>query len=658
MSPKCNLTSWLLAAILLIGGCSGSGNRPTGILLITLDTTRADHLGCYGYETIETPNLDRIAEQGALFQEAVSPVPVTLPSHSSMFTGNYPPVHGVRYNGMFRLGDKSVTVAELLGDAGWTTVGMPSAYPLTKKTGVGQGFEIYRDIFEELDLDTLREMGADVQRDADVISDQAIEWLRNRARGPFFLWLHYYDAHTPYEPPFPFSSKYPDRPYDGEIAFVDQQVGRVMDTLKMLGLEDSVVVLVAGDHGESLYDHGERGHSNLVYRSTQHVPLILRAPGARPGLRVQEPVSLVDVAATILDYAGVPAPPMEGISLRPAAGGAAPPTRSLYVESLSGSLSFGWSPLEGIQRGRWKYVRSSSPELYDLQEDPGELNNLYSLEGGRASDMEAELSALLENWEGSPAKAESTEVPLDPDELERLVSLGYVGGSMTSDSLGGPNPRDLIFLEPTIQYARELQQRKAYVEALKLWREVFQHDPDNRQGLNAAVIAAVHLGRYSEAFRWGRHLVERWPDFVPGYVALGEAYVAAGRLDDAVKVFQRGLELRPEEDPLRYRLAVGNLALGNTARASKLAQEALEDGGEAYYRILLAACQASEGAGEEAMENLKRALDDGYEQKTLLQTEPLLEPLRRLPGFEQVIAFLPDDSEPEPPEKPVAEDDG
>ncbi len=613
----------------------------TGILLITLDTTRADRLGCYGYEPIATPNLDRLAMEGVLFEQALSTVPVTLPAHSTLFTGQYPAVHGVRYNGMFKLGEGSVTVAEILGEAGWETAGMPAAYPLKTSTGVGQGFQLYRDLFEEKpDAD----FGPEGERKAGEITDQAIEWLdrRNNAQ-PFFLWLHYWDPHIPYSPPFPYSATYRQRPYDGEIAYMDQEIGRLLEYLREEGLYDRILILVIGDHGEGRFDHGEKMHANLVYQSTMAVPLIALAPDSREGTRILEPVSQVDIAPTILDYAGLePASQMQGISLRGALRGREPQPRSLYFEALSGSLSFGWSPLEGVRRGRWKYIRSSVDELYDLAEDPGELSDLQGTQSGMTADMRDELDRMLTDWAARPDSAETTAVPLDREELEMLASLGYVGGTVSKDSRGGINPRDLIHLDSTIHLARAAHQAGQYGESYRLWELVLDEDPDNRHALNLAVIAATHLALFDRAEELGRRLTERWPDFIPGHVAYGEAFAMAGRFQEAADCFRNGLVLHPEEDALVYRYAVALLATGRFQLVESVARTVLDSGSGSYYRILLAASVAAQGRTAEGEAELRQAIADGYERKSVLQQEPLLEPLRRLSGFADIISVLPD----------------
>ncbi len=435
-----SLERWLGVAALVLGllsasACGGGQARPAGILLITLDTTRADHLGCYGDASAVTPNLDALAQQSVRFDQAMAAVPVTLPSHATMFTGLYPPTHGVRYNGMFRLGETSVTLAERLREAGFATGAVPAAYPVNAKSGLVQGFEIYKDLFSEPGAEKL---SVDAMRSAADVVKVGLETIHAVASKPFFVWLHFFDAHHPYVPPFPYSAQFRDHPYDGEIAYVDEQLGELFAALKKDGLWDRIVVIVAGDHGEGLYQHGERLHSQLVYESTLRVPLLIKAPGASAGAVIREPVTLADLAPTILDLARLPVPSgLDGISLRESLNSGKAPLRPVYFESLAGSLAFGWSPIEGVRRGKWKVIRGKETELYDLDTDPQETNDLAGVDAPMASDLTALLDADLARWQASAAPATTTEAPVDAEALARLASLGYVGGTVWTRDVAG-----------------------------------------------------------------------------------------------------------------------------------------------------------------------------------------------------------------------------
>jgi arylsulfatase A-like enzyme len=629
-----------LVLALVATGCGGSGGVE-GIVVITLDTTRADRIGCYGYERAETPHLDRLAAEGVVFDQAMAPVPVTLPSHASMFTGLYPPTHGVRYNGMFRLGPESVTVAELLRDAGWATAAAIAAYPVTAKSGIDQGFDAYLDPFTDED-EASRPEHPEIR--GDVVTESALDWLRGRPDGPFFLWIHYYDPHAPWNPPFPWSSTHRDRPYDGEIAFTDSEIGRVLDALDGEGILDDVVILVVGDHGEGLYDHGEKMHCNLVYQSTMRAPLIVRSPDGRQGARVDDPVSVVDVAPTVLDYAGLAIPEMHGASLRPMVQGAVGEERVQYFETLAGSLVYGWSPLDGIRKGRWKYIRSPSPELYDLESDPGEERNVVAEHPDVAAEMDALLDELVRRWEAQAGSSETVPVPLDPEELDRLASLGYIGGAIVEAERVGPLARDLVHLETTIQYAVETEHSGAYDESFETWARVIEADPENRRALHGAARTASKAGRVAEAVSYGTRLVEVYPEFQPGWVTLGEIHAGAGEYAPAVETFRRGLEHHPDEEALQYRLAVALVANEDYAEAERHVGGALSrpDAAESFL-VLQALLRSRRGDFGGAEESLRQAIAGGYAKRDVLLEEPLLEPLRDVPSFEAIVDLIPEE---------------
>ncbi|MGE5813555.1 MAG: sulfatase, partial [Acidobacteriota bacterium] len=350
------------------------------LLLVTLDTTRADRIGAYGAPDAGTPNLDRLASEGAVFTHATTAAPLTLPAHSSIFTGRFPPVHGVRDNGGFFLDPKQQTLAETLQQNGFETGGFVGAYVLDSKWGVNQGFKKY---FDDFDLTKYKaiSLGA-IQRPGNEVVDEALKWLDGASRSRFFAWVHLYDAHTPYEPPEPFASRFAGRPYQGEISFADSQVGRLVSFLEERDLLEKTVIVVVGDHGESLGDHGESGHGFFVYESVMHVPMIVRAPYTLTrGRRITDPVRTVDILPTALDLLGVRAklPPIDGVSIVPLLAGA---RREMdleaYAEALYPLHHFGWSDLRALREGRYKVIAAPRPELYDLESDPKETRNLFA----------------------------------------------------------------------------------------------------------------------------------------------------------------------------------------------------------------------------------------------------------------------------------------
>ena len=633
--------SKLLAAVVLVLGagcpaCRLGSQRPAGILLITLDTTRADRLGCYGDTTAVTPNLDALAKESVRFADAMTAVPTTLPSHSTMFTGFYPPTHGVRYNGMFRLGDASVTIAERLRDAGFATGAVPAAYPVYAKSGLAQGFDTYKDLFSEPNA---QNRSPNAERSAADVVKLGLETIRAAGAKPFFVWLHFYEPHYPYVPPFPYSSRFRDHPYDGEIAYVDKQLGELFAALKKDGVWDRIVVLVAGDHGEGLYEHGERMHSELAYQSTLQVPLLIKAPGGKPGTVVQEPVTLADVAPTVLDLAGLPVPAgLDGISLRPTLRSGKAPIRPLYFETYAGSLAFAWSPIEGIRRGKWKLIRSKDAELFDLTADPQEANDRSALDAATAADLGALLDERLARWAKSAAPATTTEAPVDAEALARLAALGYVGGTVSSTRRGGPNPKDLAHLESELLHLQGLMTQRDFANAILAVPSILHADPGNRLTLNAAAEAAANLGDFPGAERYAKETMARYPEYLPAVVTLGRVQVAKKDFHAAETVFRDGLTRFPDEPILVYSLALSLVAQGRAGDAEPLVVKALAGKSpDPGFHVLHALCRATAKDYPAAKRALQQAIAGGYQQMDALRREPLLAPLRDMPGFEEAL---------------------
>jgi choline-sulfatase len=387
------------AAVGAGGGCAGPAQRggapavaaasgaPLNLMLVPLDTVRADHLGCYGDTSAETPHLDTLGGQGVRFAHASSQVPLTLPSHTTILTGLLPPHHGVRNNGNAPLAAATPTLATVLAGAGYRTAAFVGAFVLDHRFGLDRGFAIYDDEIERpADASWLLE----AQRPGDQVVDRALAWLGADDARPFFLWVHLYDAHAPYNPPSPYRERHPGKPYDGAVAFADAQVGRLLAALAARGLDDRTVVAITADHGESLGEHGELTHGLLLYEPVLAVPLLLRAPGLA-ARRVDTPVSLVDLAPSLAGLLGrqLPAPPggaLDGRDLSPALrAGREPAAAELYAETRYPEV-FGWSPLFALRRRELKYIAAPHPELYDLERDPKEARNLVP-NGGTARDL-------------------------------------------------------------------------------------------------------------------------------------------------------------------------------------------------------------------------------------------------------------------------------
>jgi choline-sulfatase len=540
------------------------GASALNLLVVTLDTTRADRIGAYGLADAGTPVLDRLAREGALFTHATSSAPLTLPSHASLFTGRFPPRHGVRDNGGFFLDEKEETLAESVSASGFKTGAFVAAYVLDSKWGVNQGFSHY---FDDFDLSKYRaiSLGA-IQRPGNEVVDRALEWLQgfgdNRSR--FFAWVHLYDPHTPYEAPEPYKSSFASRPYQAEIAFADSQVGRLMAYLEERQLLDRTVVVVAGDHGESLGDHGEQAHGFFVYESVTRVPLIVRAPfDSMKGRRIEDPVRLVDVLPTVLALVGVTAPAndtIDGRSLVPLLTGA---TREMgleaYAEALYPLHHFGWSDLRALREGRFKLIAAPRPELYDLADDPQESTNLFESRRALGERMLGRLNEMESEWARTGSRPKEA-VEVDPEAKARLAALGYVGSFvMSADSARRgelADPKDKVHLFNMISHARDLtKQENAFDEIVGTLRKVLQED--------AKVIDAwfmlgnVHAarGKHADAIGFFKRALELKPDDEMAVINMANAYRNLGRDEEALVGYQRFLQLDPRNAQVRYEAA-------------------------------------------------------------------------------------------------------
>jgi choline-sulfatase len=557
------------------------------ILLVTLDTTRADHVGAYGSRRARTPVLDRLAVEGTRFASATATAPLTLPAHASMLTGLLPPEHGVRNNGNFRLEERTPTVAAVLQGHGYRTAAFVSAFVLDRRFGLARGFERYDDSVVE---GTAAEVFSfESQRTGDKTGAALIRWLETYAASPgapFFAWLHLFDPHEPYVPPAPFREAFPDSPYDGEIAFADSVLGTVMEALERLHLEDRVVVIAAGDHGESLGEHGEETHSMLLYEGAVRVPLVLWGPGRVPAGRVvTEPVSGIDIAPTILALAAAPPlAPSHSRSLLPLLRGrpdGAP--RALYTETLCPQFDMGWAPLRSVRDDRYKLIDAPRPELFDLSRDPAESTNLYDRQENVVAALRGQLAALAgTGWGAMSVMAMSREVE------ERLAALGYVGsrgdGLPSSPATGLTDPKDAIDVFNRLRHASTAVVQHRPEEALRIVAEVDRMDPGNA------------FARFTEA----------------------EARMALGQHAAAIDSLRLYLAQRPTKTVAHHLLAVCYLKTGDPAMALREADAAL--GLEEHFveaRVLRGRILLAEGKPAEAAQELRRAVADDPEKPVL-----------------------------------------
>jgi arylsulfatase A-like enzyme/tetratricopeptide (TPR) repeat protein len=666
----------VLLVFVLLPGCrrDTAASRPPperpSVLLITVDTLRADRLGAYGHAAAVTPTLDALAARGARFVTAVAHVPLTGPSHASILTGLTPIGHGVRDNGGYVLPREVKTAAEAFGAAGYRTAAFVSGFPLDRRFGFDRGFETYDDHLPR---------GHDprrtpyVERLAEATTDVALRWLgAAKDARPFFLWVHYYDPHAPYEPPGTLAERFRASPYDGEIASVDAQLARLLHGVgeETLG---RTLVLATADHGEALGEHGEGTHGLFVYDATLKVPWIMAGPGVPAGAVPQTVARGVDVLPTLLDLAGLAVPrDLEGRSLRPAVEGKAMVDAPAYAESVYAEREFGWAPLFALRTASFKLIEAPRPELYDLGADPRESTNLMDREPVRAEELRTRLKGAL----ARPARSAGAQV--DAVTAERLAALGYLGGGRApgAKAAAGRDPKDGVRLMPRLNRGmsvartdpptaiRELTAVLAEDPGLLMARRTLavayasarQHDRavaelrrlEKEGALSAedAIVLGDNLrfaGRLAEAAAVLQEAARESPRFAQPWLSLAEVHIKEGRNAEAAAAYERVLALVP--DHLEALRGLGDLAL---------LEGRLDDAERRYGRILavdasdpgaitkLGVLRMRAGRRDEALALFRRAVErDPNSGEALLYLAGALasggQPAEALPYFERAL---------------------
>src|SRR5688572_467153 len=559
----------------------GVSRSDLNVVLITLDTLRADHLGTYGNTEVRTPNLDQLAGRSVVFEQAMTSAPLTLPAHSSIMTGQFPPRHGVRDNGGFFLGPDQVTMAELLSAQGFKTGAAVGAFVLDSKWGLDQGFATYQDDF---DLSKVKAMSlASIRRPGNEVVDLALKWMDGVAGERFFSWLHLYDPHAPYVSPEPYKSQFEGHPYRGAVAFTDAQVGRVLAFLKDRGLTDRTIVIVTGDHGESLGEHGEGTHGFFIYESSMHVPLIIHAPFSQTaGRRVARPVRTVDIMPTVLDLLQMPVPDaLAGVSLAPLLAGARELSNVAmegYAEAMYPLHHYGWSELTATRSDRYKLIDAPRPELYDLERDPGERTNIFE---ERRSVGDAMLRNLRDRKAAMAARAPAApkNQDVDPETRARLAALGYVGSFVATTA--GPasdraDPKDKISLFNLMTTARDVSKEEGGgPEAIAILRRVVGEDPNVIDGWFMLGTEYYKAGKFTEAIAQYTRALELKPDYDLAIINMANAYRRMGRDDAALAGYERYITIDPMNAFVRYQIGEIYLDQGNQARAETEFAEAL-----------------------------------------------------------------------------------
>ena len=608
-----NLLGWLcLVGLVALGSCkSGSAPSPSrlNLLLVTIDTLRADRLGCYGYSQIETPNLDRIARQGALFENAVASAPLTAPSHASMMTGVYPTVHKVRNTGGFVLSPSEAKLAKILQDQGWDTAAFVGSSVLKGRFGFNQGFAVYDD---EMPTSKSGSAVAEPERRAGEVVDRAVKWLDAQSGKPFFLWVHVYDPHIPYDPPDPFREKYKDRPYDGEIAYTDQQLGRLFDTVARKSRPENTLIAVLSDHGESFSEHGEYTHGVFLYDTTLRIPFLMAGAGIPAGLRVKQQARTIDLLPTVMELMGGKAPVgIQGTSLAPAFRGKEVPTAYAYAETLFPKLNMGWAELRAMRTTRWKYIRAPKPELYDLAQDPAETTNVIASHAAEAQELEAQLKAVSGGAEKVAA------APMDSHTMQQLRSLGYLGGSTPqgAELTGkGTDPKDRVevlrLLHLAVHSGAPLPQR------VSMLKKAIAEDPTNPTLYSNLGNLYAEAGRPAEAMGLYQDALHKGVSAAWLFSRMGSLYLRQGNKADAIASLEAAARLNPSDYESLENLAVAYRAAGRIDDSERVLNSILKSGEEyapAYNELGMAAYQKGDTAAAQGYFEKAARIDPTYQ---------------------------------------------
>ncbi len=556
------------------------------IILITLDTTRADRMGFLGSKRGLTPNLDAIAQKSVVFTRAYAQVPLTTPSHAVLLTGTYPQFNHVRALGS-PLSEGLPDLPELLHEHGYHTAAFIGAMILDPRNrmalGFNRGFEVYDGNFHTRKRGESR-YGSEERRAGDVVAS-ALKWLTRRKPGPFFMWLHFYDPHDPYDPPSPFKEKFASAAYDGEIAYTDSVLGEFFKALRDQNLYDNSLIAVGADHGEAFGEHGEERHGVLLYDETIHVPLLVKMPaGEFAGTSVDSRVGLVDVAPTLLQALSIDVPPaMQGKSLLPliqarGQGKQAPDRekdRAVYSESDYAHQNLGWSELHSWRAGKYLYVRAPKRELYDQSTDPGAINNLASSAVAVTDTLDGEMSSFLEKTNDATKAAGK----LDATQMEKLRALGYMGSDMGNSKSGAANlidPKDRI--EIANRLGRDLvdMEEDRFDEAIADLRDMANHQSDVPQVYLELGQALIHIKRYEEAIPFLRTAAEKSSEASEPYYQLGVAYVNLEQYRNALEAMQTAVKRNPNSPQYHLRVAYLENQLLNLPEAEKEYKKALE----------------------------------------------------------------------------------
>ena len=631
MSPSGFMPLIVCSLLTLAAGCERSGSTPRkearrgeglakgcNLLLITMDTTRADRLGCYGFRQAATPSLDSLAGAGVRFDRAYAHSPLTLPSHTSLMTGTYPPENGVRVNRGHALGPGLTTLAEIFQRHGYRTGAFIAAPVLDARFGLGRGFDVYDDEMSQ------RPHGRAYERPADLVRQSAMRWIRSDRAGPVMCWVHFFDPHAPYQAPPEFVARTKD-PYDAEVAFMDHNVGEIIQTLRSDGLLATTLVVAVADHGESLGDHGYDEHALLLYEGILRVPLIFSLPGRLPeDVSLDRMTRMVDIMPTILDLMGWQTPPdVSGESFAAAFEGGEVASGDCYGETDYPFTAFGWAKLRSLVDQRWKYIRAPSRELYDLDTDPRELTNLAAMH----PDVVERMEDALARTEAAMRPHESRVVRTDDANADALRSLGYVGGhgSPSLEPAHLRDPKDRVAFEADFRRAAVLISESRLPEAIALLEQLASTTPGSFVVEELLGIAYVNARRPEDAQTQFVRALSLRPDAAKTCGVLAQVLAQRGRFKQAVGCCRRALELDPNQEGVRGILAKVSADLKKQERMVEADRQELRRAPDAIEpRIRLTVMLVRRGEDQDALEVLRVGLARRPEHPVLASTTALL----------------------------------
>ncbi len=585
--------------------------KKPNIILITLDTLRADHLPIYGYANTETPVLDKLAKKGLVFDTCITSDTLTLPAHSSIMTGMYPTNHGIHINGDNVLSEKQITIAEKIKELEYNTAAFIAAFVLDGRWGLKQGFDYYDDNFD-LEKFKTNDLGR-VQRPANEVIDSSIKWLENNKNKPFFSWIHLYDPHTPYKPPEEYLNKYNNRGriglYDGEIAFMDSQIGRLIDWLNSNELMKNTILIIVGDHGESLGEHKEDTHGFFIYDSTIRVPLIIVTPfESLNNRRVKTQVRTIDIFPTILEFLKIPEVlNIHGKSLIPLFFNESN-DRVAYSESIAPRLQYNWSALYSLRTTKYKYIEAPRPEFYNLVEDPEELKNILRRETNISKRYRNQLYGIIKESENNSQKADSAN--LDKETLSKLATLGYIGTSNNkttslAENRKLPDPKDRVTLFNMISMASEYISEKNYDKALGILEEVVERDPKNPQIRLLLASSYMHEKKYAEAKSQLDTILKKNPESIKALITLANLFYKKNDHDDVQTICKKILSIDKKYNQALGLMGRSLMFQGKLDKALDYFQKAIEIQPKLMLnRVALAKCLIKGNQYEDAKKHL------------------------------------------------------